>query len=711
MTTPEPDFRYWAFISYSSMDKSWARWLHRAIETYGVPTKLISHVTPAGHPAPKRFHPLFRDATELPASADLGEQITAALRASRFLIVVCSRNAARSRWVNKEIETFQGLDRHGRILAVIVDGEPNTGDERECFPPALRQCEPLAADVRPDRGGKRDAKLRLIAGMLGVGFDALSQRDLHRRMRRLQMGIAAALLAVLAFAGMAWYSNQQRIKAVTARNQAESILEYLLYDLRDMLAPVGRLDIVADVQKRVDTYYKELGVDPSDPRLQRNRGSASTNEGNRLLAQGDLTAALKSYQESLTVAERLAAADPSDDAKQYELASTQAKVGDVLRAKGDLDGALKVYRDALGILQRHAAANSSSLRWQRDLRVIQTRIGDITLLRGDLVGALTSYREMLAASQVFLANFPSDTGVQHDIAASHISIGDVLRAQGKPKEALAEYREGQSGAKRLAAADPSDTSRQRELAASCSKVGDVLKDLGDLTAALDAFLDGRDVMERLATADPSNVKWQRDYRTILVSLGDVFFAGGELARALTSYRQAETGFRRLAAAEPANTGSQRDLSFACEGVGNVLREQGDIPGALSAYRESLRLRQALTAADPSNTRWQRDLAAAQLFVATMLDAQGDASGALAAANEMLSIARRLAALDPSNADWLRNLAVSYAKMGQLSERANPRRAVEWWGNAYDQLAGMKQRGIMAASDEGFLETVRKKAGR
>src|SRR5438128_5121839 len=99
--TPGEDYRYWAFISYSSKDAAWARWLHRAIETYGIPAQLVSHHTPVGEPAPKRFHPLFRDRDELPASTDLGAQVKNALRASRFLIVVCSPTAAQSRWVNK----------------------------------------------------------------------------------------------------------------------------------------------------------------------------------------------------------------------------------------------------------------------------------------------------------------------------------------------------------------------------------------------------------------------------------------------------------------------------------------------------------------------------------------------------------------------------------------------------------------------------------
>ena len=85
MSDQEPlECVYWAFISYSSKDVKWARWLHRAVETYEIPAQFVSHPTPAGQPAPKRFRPLFRDRDELPAAAALGPQIEASLRASRY---------------------------------------------------------------------------------------------------------------------------------------------------------------------------------------------------------------------------------------------------------------------------------------------------------------------------------------------------------------------------------------------------------------------------------------------------------------------------------------------------------------------------------------------------------------------------------------------------------------------------------------------------
>ena len=174
---------YRAFISYSHRDKSWGEWLHKAIETYRTPRKIAGNEGRDGT-VPKRLFPIFRDTDELPTSADLGQAINSALAASRYLIVICSPDAANSRWVNEEILTFKQLGKENQILAIIVGGDPNAADRgdvaNECFPPALRyrvgadgeltdeRTEPIAADARDEADGKANANLKILAGLLGV---------------------------------------------------------------------------------------------------------------------------------------------------------------------------------------------------------------------------------------------------------------------------------------------------------------------------------------------------------------------------------------------------------------------------------------------------------------------------------------------------------------------------------------------------------------
>src|SRR5262245_37426760 len=194
-------FKYRAFISYSHADRAWGDWLHRALESYRIPKRLIGTSGRDG-PIPDKLFPIFRDREELSSAAELSEQIRHALNQSACLIIICSPRSARSHWVNEEILEFKRLGRESRILALIAEGEPNAQDKPgcdptlECFPRAIKfklgpdgelstvRTEPVAADVRPKGDGRENAKLKLIAGLLGVNFDALKQRELEAASKR-----------------------------------------------------------------------------------------------------------------------------------------------------------------------------------------------------------------------------------------------------------------------------------------------------------------------------------------------------------------------------------------------------------------------------------------------------------------------------------------------------------------------------------------------
>ncbi len=138
----ESSYKYKAFISYSHADEKWARWLHKSLESYKPPKRLVGTTTRMGK-VPERMAPVFRDREELASSTDLGADLTAALEASACQIVICSMSSAKSHWVNEEIKAFKRLGRSDRVFSLIVDGEPYSAgkpgiDHYECFPEALR---------------------------------------------------------------------------------------------------------------------------------------------------------------------------------------------------------------------------------------------------------------------------------------------------------------------------------------------------------------------------------------------------------------------------------------------------------------------------------------------------------------------------------------------------------------------------------------------
>lgn len=230
-------YSYRAFISYSHRDKAHVRRLHRDLESYRIPPKLIGRTTAVGE-VPRRLTPVFRDRDELPASSDLGTQLRAAIQGSMFLIVICSPASAKSHWVNQEIINFKRAHGESHLLALIVGGTPYGSDmpgkeDDECFPQALRyvlgpdgelsdvRTEPIAADLRPEGDGPRLAKLKLIAGLTGLKLDELVQRETQRRMRRLAMVATGAGSLTVVMAGLAVYANAARIEADRQREIAQ----------------------------------------------------------------------------------------------------------------------------------------------------------------------------------------------------------------------------------------------------------------------------------------------------------------------------------------------------------------------------------------------------------------------------------------------------------------------------------------------------------
>jgi eukaryotic-like serine/threonine-protein kinase len=234
-------FRYRAFLSYSHRDTAWGKWLHGALESYRIDKDLVGRQTPTGA-VPKTLRPIFRDREDFSAGPSLKEQTRAALEGSQFLVVICSPNAARSQYVNEEIRRYKALGRTSQVIPVIVDGNP--GDpERECFPPALRfqvgpdgaltdeREEPIAADAQPQGDGKDIAKLKVVAGLLGLGLDEIVRRAERARRRRLRNWVAALAVLTVTFAGLAAWADMQRRYAEQALDAGIRTANSLAIDL------------------------------------------------------------------------------------------------------------------------------------------------------------------------------------------------------------------------------------------------------------------------------------------------------------------------------------------------------------------------------------------------------------------------------------------------------------------------------------------------
>jgi tetratricopeptide (TPR) repeat protein len=98
-------------------------------------------------------------------------------------------------------------------------------------------------------------------------------------------------------------------------------------------------------------------------------------QGEVLLADGNLQQAKQRFLDALYIAQKLVRMDSGNAVWQHDLSVSYQKVGDVQFAQGQLAGALKSYRDSLGIAEKLATQDPSNARWQSDLALLYLRIG------------------------------------------------------------------------------------------------------------------------------------------------------------------------------------------------------------------------------------------------------------------------------------------------------------------------------------------------
>lgn len=151
------DFRYYAFISYSRKNEKEAKWLQKKLESYRLPTVLQKQHSDL----PEKLH-IFRDKTDIGVGGTVKNALNRELSDSKKLIVICSPEAAKSEYVEYEVESFLKLGRHTNdIIPFVVSGEIKKDSPQNCFTPCLQELNLNAASVVDE--GKSNAFVRLLS--------------------------------------------------------------------------------------------------------------------------------------------------------------------------------------------------------------------------------------------------------------------------------------------------------------------------------------------------------------------------------------------------------------------------------------------------------------------------------------------------------------------------------------------------------------------
>lgn len=559
MSAPRAAPRYWAFISYSHRDEAVAKRLQRRLETYRLPRKLVGRNGPAG-PVPARVRPLFRDRDELHAGADLKAHVQQALAASRWLIVVCSPDAARSPWVEREIVEFKRLHGEHRVLALIAAGEPYASrlpgrEAEECFPNALRHAldergepcgaalEPIAADLRAHGDGPKRAPLKLLAGIVGVGFDELVRRDAARRTRWLAAVAAGSLAGMAVLTVLTVLALRARDEARQQRAQAQDLIEFMLTDLRERLEPVGRLDALDAVGAKALSYYAAQDAGQLDATALGHRARAQHLVGEIRELRGNLAEAQQAFEQAAATTARLLERHPADGRRVFEHAQSAYWVGYVAWLRGDGPAAEARFEEYLALAERLVALDADDPDWRAELAFAHSNLGTVRLGLGRTEEAL---RSLDAAVEVHRSLREVRPALATDLSQTHGWRARAYEERGQPQRALVEQQ-----AKLALIRGLPDAQENRQVdhyvVNALGEIGRTELSLGRVEAARATLAEALPLAEALIAADPSNLFWLANACDLWLAQARVALAGGDAAAAGAWLQRATPEVRRLAA--------------------------------------------------------------------------------------------------------------------------------------------------------------------
>jgi tetratricopeptide (TPR) repeat protein len=322
---------------------------------------------------------------------------------------------------------------------------------------------------------------------------------------------------------------------VQRTEMGDELINFMLFDLKRELQPLGRIDILRSIAERVFDYFKNIDKETASPQTLMMLCHSHSNIGDIFKATGDLSGALEYKRLSLDIAQFLVEQDPSHTAWQSNLSDCYSNVGDILEARGFLDGALKQYQLSLGIRKQLNAQDPSHYGLQKNLAASYDKIAHILKQLSELSGALEQYQLSLGIRKKLAEQHPNNSEYQSYLSDGYNNIGNILRYSGDLNGALEQYHLSLSIRKKLVEQHPcytelksylsdSDNSDdklaqlmlaeyagcQRDLAASYNNVGDILKARGDLDEALEKYELSEGICYDLVRTDPSNAEWQSD---------------------------------------------------------------------------------------------------------------------------------------------------------------------------------------------------------
>ncbi|WP_375460704.1 AAA family ATPase [uncultured Enterovirga sp.] len=423
--------------------------------------------------------------------------------------------------------------------------------------------------------------------------------------------------------------------------------------------PEGR----TNAERAVAILRRLVVLRPEDRRVEGDLSVPLVTLGDAVSQGGNLSGAVRHYDEALVLARTGAARAPDDPEIRRRVTLPLSRLGDARFRAGDEAGSLAAYRELLDILRREVAATPGDGELRDRLGIALFDLGYVALEGGDRDAAEPAYREGAGISQALAAEFPASVGMQRSLSVAYVNLGQLDEKSGRPAEAVGFYERAVAIERELVRRDPDNAERRRTLGIALEKLGNGAYYLSDWPRALAAYSENLAIFRALAAQSPLDLRYLRSVTVGLSLVGGVKRATADAAEAARLFEERLTLSRTLASRQPGNAEAQHDLVFALRDLGEVRGDTGEMQVGIALFREAIGIARILAGIDAAAVRPVMGLEQLLGALALLQGQIQDFDGALETYDEQVKVLRRLVDLRPATDQFRGQLAAALVKQG------------------------------------------------
>lgn len=358
---------------------------------------------------------------------------------------------------------------------------------------------------------------------------------------------------------------------------------------------------------------KKLALDnPQSLELQYELASGYGGLADMNSATGELAAAANDYKSAISIRRSLQTRNPRDTANVTSMAELYNFLGDTQGMDGyanlgDVSGALASYRQSVSLREGLAHQSPRNVDYAVGLANSLMNLGFLSDVVGDTAGAALVRRSVDILEQV-VATRPNDAPRRLELLSGYARLRSVLSGSGRLGDAIAVDRKTIAMLDDMIGIDPENKLLRRNRSNMTNWLGRDLRASGRSDLALIQHRRALDMSEQLAKADARSSEHQHDLATshylIAESLSDL----KQDREALAEYRIAETSKEKLRVTEPTNSRHADDLALIYSGIGAVLTRTSDYAGASRMVEKAIPLAEAAVMRNKTNLKARVNLA-------------------------------------------------------------------------------------------------------